>query len=323
MNYAVTIIVPVYGVEKYIEKCVVSLFEQDFESIEYVFVNDCTPDKSIAILEQVIEQYPNRKSHIKIIHHEENKGIGAARKTGILNASGEYILHIDSDDWCELDMVSSLYQKAKEDNADIVVCDFYVSTSKQDKYIKQNYTDDKVKNLQGLLNGSLHGAVWNKLIKKSLYEDNNVYPPSEIIILEDLWVSFRLMYFSKMVSYLSKSFLHYRQDNSNSLTKSLDDKKIDDLKWYVETMIDFLKKNNLWYRDKDDFLKGNLHCVLHLTAGSGYKENIQYISPESDRLIYLWQLPYLTLLKKVIYSFDLLGVGWVVRLAYYFKNNLK
>lgn len=69
MNYAVTIIVPVYGVEKYIEKCVVSLFEQDFIDIEYIFVNDCTPDNSIAILEKLIEKYPNRKPHIKMIRH--------------------------------------------------------------------------------------------------------------------------------------------------------------------------------------------------------------------------------------------------------------
>ncbi len=101
VNEKVSIIVPIYNVEKYIERCAVSLFEQDFEDIEYIFVNDCTPDNSVEILEKVIEKYPNRKSHLKIVHHKENKGLGSARNTGLEQATGNYILHIDSDDWCE------------------------------------------------------------------------------------------------------------------------------------------------------------------------------------------------------------------------------
>ncbi len=120
-RYSVSIIVPIYNVEKYIERCAVSLFEQDFEDIEYIFVNDCTPDNSIQILEEVIEKYPNRKSNVKIIHYKANKGLGSARKTGLEQATGEYVLHIDSDDWVELDMVLCLYNKAIETDADIVI----------------------------------------------------------------------------------------------------------------------------------------------------------------------------------------------------------
>ena len=123
-KYVATIIVPVYNVENFIEKCATTLFEQDCENIEYIFVNDCTPDNSIEILKSVIKKFPDRKNDIKIINKKINERLGQARKTGIENATGEYLIHIDSDDWVEPDMISSLYSKAEEANADIVCCDY-------------------------------------------------------------------------------------------------------------------------------------------------------------------------------------------------------
>ena len=92
----VSVIVPIYGVEKYIERCARSLLEQTIENIEYIFVNDCTKDNSIAILESVIKEYPHREHQVRIIHHGTNKGLPQARKTGLLNAHGEYIAHCDN-----------------------------------------------------------------------------------------------------------------------------------------------------------------------------------------------------------------------------------
>lgn len=98
----VSVIIPVYGVEKYIERCVRSLFEQTLDDIEYIFVDDCCLDRSIEILDNVIKEYPNRRTDIKIVHHKENKGLAQARQSGIKVATGEYFVHCDSDDWVTL-----------------------------------------------------------------------------------------------------------------------------------------------------------------------------------------------------------------------------
>ena len=100
--YKVSICVPIYGVEQYIERCVRSLFEQTYENIQYIFVNDCTKDKSIEILQQLLVQYPHRESQVHIITHDRNRGLGAARNTAVDAATGEFLFHVDSDDYIDV-----------------------------------------------------------------------------------------------------------------------------------------------------------------------------------------------------------------------------
>lgn len=106
--------VPIYGVEKYIERCARSLFEQTYENLEYIFVDDCTPDKSIEILERVMEDYPNRKEQVRIIRHEHNRGLAAARNTALDAATSPFITHVDSDDYLSLDAIRLFVEKQME-----------------------------------------------------------------------------------------------------------------------------------------------------------------------------------------------------------------
>ena len=98
----VSVIIPVYGVEKYIEKCARSLFEQTLDDIEYLFVDDCTPDKSVDILKHILEEYPHRKSQVVIHRMEQNSGQAVVREWGVKNAKGDFIIHCDSDDWVDV-----------------------------------------------------------------------------------------------------------------------------------------------------------------------------------------------------------------------------
>ncbi len=124
----VSVIIPIYGVEKYIEKCARSLFDQTLKSnVEFIFVNDCTKDDSINILNNVISEYPSRKDQIIVINHDTNKGLATARKTGLSYSSGTYIVNVDSDDYFESDMLESMYNKAEENNAEIVVADYFIT----------------------------------------------------------------------------------------------------------------------------------------------------------------------------------------------------
>ncbi len=147
MTPAVSILVPVCNVSDYIERCAHSLFQQTFYDIEYVFVNDCTPDDSIEKLQKIIEQYPNRKPFVKIIHHDKNRGVAAARNTAIDNSSGKYLQHIDSDDWVELDMIETLYNKAETEQADIVVSDILMEKKNGTFYEKEIIDDEKRKKI--------------------------------------------------------------------------------------------------------------------------------------------------------------------------------
>ena len=108
----VSVIVPIYGVEAYIERCAVSLFEQTLDDIEYIFVNDCTPDESMKILSHVLSRYPHRTDQVVIINQPKNMGAAKAREVGIKAAKGEYIIHCDSDDWVDKDMYFLMYQEA-------------------------------------------------------------------------------------------------------------------------------------------------------------------------------------------------------------------
>ena len=116
----VSILVPIYNVDKYIERCMRSIFEQTYRDIEYIFVDDCATDNSIEILQNVIQEYPDRKEHIRIISHEKNRGLAAARNTSVNNCQTDFLMHVDSDDYLEKNAVELLVNKQKETNADIV-----------------------------------------------------------------------------------------------------------------------------------------------------------------------------------------------------------
>ena len=123
-RYAVTVIVPVYNVRNYIARCAESLMNQTLTDVEFIFVNDASPDDSICILQSVLEKYPERRSAVTILSHDENKGLPAARNTGLAQATGQYIFHCDSDDYAEPAMLQEMYEYAIGCKADIVWADW-------------------------------------------------------------------------------------------------------------------------------------------------------------------------------------------------------
>lgn len=124
----VTVIVPIYKVEKYIGYCAESLFAQTYSEIEYIFVNDCTPDKSVDIVRAVLEKYPERKAQVRFINNAVNQGLAYCRNVGVSHARGEYLMHVDSDDYVAKDAVENLLETALRENADIVVSNFFLVT---------------------------------------------------------------------------------------------------------------------------------------------------------------------------------------------------
>lgn len=219
----VSIIIPVYKVEAYIERCVRSLFSQTLDNLEYIFVDDSSPDKSIDKMLQVLEEYPSRKPQVKIIHHKKNQGVSQSRQDGVDSATGEYIIHCDPDDWVELDMYEHLYNKAKETNADLVLCDYYEETNGNlGKIIiqKPDTLDSQclVANITGLYSNKLNGCLWNKLIRKELYHSE--YFNRNITFQEDDIVLLNILLNPIQIVYLDQPLYHYRIDRAYSLMKN-------------------------------------------------------------------------------------------------------
>lgn len=295
-NLLVSIIVPVYNVENFIEKCATTLFEQDYENIEYVFVNDCTPDGSIRVLKEIIEKYPNRKNSIKIINKEKNEGLTQARKTGLENSNGEYIMHIDSDDWVELDMASSLVKEALNTSSDIVIYDYYIVYMNK-KILKTNrfYKIKNINNIDqyfvNLLCNYIDSSLFIKLYKKQLF--NNITFPN-FSMGEDTTISLQLFYNADKISYLNKYLYYYN-------------KNINDLKDMNKFIINFLNDNNL-NKYIEFHYQGMCYIVIQTTL-SKYKDAILFICPEANKIKYIWKNKKLNLIKKIIYSFPFIGLG--------------
>ena len=211
----VSIIIPVYGVEKYIEKCARSLFEQTLTDMEFIFIDDCTPDKSIVILSQIIEEYKSRFVErnwvVKTVRMPSNSGLAAVRRRGIQIATGDYIIHCDSDDWVESSIYEVLYNEAISQQADLVFCDYYISTDVGDSdicvYTKDIRNCSKESLLKKALVESSINPVWSLLVKRCLYNDIS-YPKGAQS--EDKTFVIQLCFYAEKAVYLEKPLYHYR-----------------------------------------------------------------------------------------------------------------
>lgn len=243
----ISVIIPVYGVEKYIERFARSLFEQTLtEKVEFIFVNDCTPDNSIIILQNTIEKYPKIEEQVKIINNPVNSGQSPSRNNGIKASKGEYIICLDSDDWVEPTMLEDMYNKAITDNCDVVIVDYFVNTNKKQICISQ-----KPEKLDGLncanqiLNNTLHGSWWNKLFKRNLVVNSNIIEPQlGMNMMEDLMVTTQLLFHSKKVGYVDKAYYHYFL-NTSSVSQTVSEKKLQSIQYAYDFIEKFYHLNNL------------------------------------------------------------------------------
>lgn len=214
----VSILVPVYNVEKYIERCVRSLFEQTYENLEYVFVDDGSTDDSIAIITKVVSEYPNRESHVHIFSFPENKGLPTARNFLVDNCQTDWLIHVDADDWIEYDLVEELVKKQQETGAEMVFSGLVYHKPKFDDSRRFLDSDQKSKFLQCFFTDGSWVHIWGILISHSLYSENNIRVSTKNKYAEDLRVIYRLICFAKRISGTKKDGYHYEWNNPNSLS---------------------------------------------------------------------------------------------------------
>lgn len=249
-NYKISVIVPVYGVEKYIERCAVSLFEQTYDNIEYVFVDDKTPDNSIGKLKDVLEKYPSRKDFVNIVAHDVNKGLSSARETGILACTGDFIVHVDSDDFVDCDMVRQFVVAACENNADIVVAGTeqeYGDKSLDD--FRACSVNDKNVYIRRMLRQELPSNIWGKMFKTSLYKECGIHCIPGIGYGEDFAVLPKLLFYAKKISCVEKPLYHYVHYNTGSFTNVFKWKNLEDLMLVENNLVDFFQQEESLLQD--------------------------------------------------------------------------
>lgn len=239
----VTVIVPIYNVEKYLARCIDSLVNQTLNEIEIVLVNDGTKDSSGKIAMQYAKQYKE-----KIIYLEkENGGLSDARNYGLAYAKGEYIAFLDSDDYIEKDAYEKMYEKAKLENADYVECDFiweYPNKKRKDKCYQYNNKKEML--------AFARVVAWNKLIKREIIEENNIRFPKGLRY-EDIEFTYKLIPHLNKICYVDQCFIHYIQ-RKNSIA-NVQNEKTAEIFEILDNVIRYYKEKNLFeeYRNELEY----------------------------------------------------------------------
>lgn len=237
-NPKVSILVPIYGTEQYIEKCARTLFEQTYENIEYIFVNDCSKDSSVEVLRRVLDDYPSRKRQTRIIDHAHNMGLAGARLTGLQNASGEYVWCVDSDDYVEKNAVEVMLPYMLDDY-DFISFNYILDDGK-------TFTrfESKKLSVANLLINRIPPSIWKCVVKRKLFIDNDIWPVVGINSSEDYLLTARLILVAQKKILLKNEYLYYY--NVSNLNSYMNNMKVSSYENSADSAIivyDFYRKH--------------------------------------------------------------------------------
>lgn len=258
----VSVLVPFYNVEKYVGRCVESLFSQTYSNIEYVFVNDCTPDNSMDIINEYIDKF-NVRNKCVIINHEVNKGISASRNDCLDNATGDYILFIDSDDYIDKDMVELLVKAAIENNADISGCGYIEEYKDHSVEMPQRYTNDHTEMMRAITVLTIKGVMWKLLIRRSIVEENQVRFIPDNTMVDDYLFCCQVFFYAKRFASVDKCMYHYIQYNPNNYSKTREFNITSQAKAIIKTE-EFYKENDAYEIVRDVMLQRKFISKLPL-----------------------------------------------------------
>lgn len=273
-NKKVSICVPIYNTEKYIKRCVISLFEQTYPNLEFIFVDDKTPDKSINILKELILSY-HKEAETILISHKQNRGLAAARNSAVAKSTGDFLMHVDSDDYLEKNAIELAIKKQQETNADIINFGF-ITTYPHSKIITLPPTFASAKEMcLKQIARSVNINLWGRLYKTELYKKNHITAKEGVDMGEDYQVTPILTYYAKKVSSLQVPLYHYNCLNQHSYCSTFSSQKRNQIEESVNLLMSFFK-------DKPEFNEAiNLGLLdIYITFA---KEYTRSFSAENKR----------------------------------------
>lgn len=239
----ISILVPVYNVEQYIKRCAESLFNQTYSDCEYIFVDDCSPDGSINVLEECIDGFPNQEKKVRIVRHDINRGLAAARLTGLNMAAGDCVMFVDSDDFLDLDALEVLVDRMREDKSDIVSAGITHLFENGNHYVDLPAQPSNKKECLKLMlerRVFLNGVA--RLYKRELFQKLLDPFVEGINFGEDYLMTSRIFYYANRISFVNRPIYNYIHTNSESYTFQFKQPNLDNLK-IIDTIIsDFYKQ---------------------------------------------------------------------------------
>lgn len=236
----VSVVVPVYNVQEYIEKCLETLVNQTLKDIEIIIVNDGSTDNSEKIIKKYIEKYPEKiKYYVK-----ENGGLSDARNYGLKYVTGDYIAFLDSDDYVDETLYEKMYNKAIEENCDFVECDFIWKYDKKEVKDTGDIYLDKHKML-----ANARVVAWNKLIKRTLLQQAHVQFPVGLRY-EDIEFFYKLLPSIRKFGFVKENLIYYVQ-RKESIVNSQNE-KTKEIFEVLQNVLDYYKKNNLYQEYKEE-----------------------------------------------------------------------
>ena len=313
MEPVISVITPVYNVKQFISKCVESLMSQTFEDVEYIFVNDASSDGSIDILKSIVEKYPSK--NVRILNHPENRGLPASRKTGYEASTGKYIFNCDGDDWVEPTLLEKLYAAVAADDIDYAYCDFYLSYEQTERYMKcpSFSTPDEALRI-GYLSGTAKYNVWNKLIKRELY-DGVVFPVDHRKGGEDM-IMLGILSKAKSISYVSEALYHYVKTNSSAISEAFSQQRLVDIRYNADAAISVLRNQyNSNLETEIAFFKLNVKLPFIISDDPVRHQVWNEWYPEANK--YALQNKHQSFKNRIVQWLAAKGQFWAVKL--YFK----
>lgn len=271
----VSVIILVYNAEKLLERCIRSLMEQTLTDIEYVFVDDASTDNSLAVLERVLTDYPERKSSVKLIKNKHNLGQAASRLKAIKATTGEYVIHCDSDDYVNKRMYEVLYNKAVNDHLDMVWCNFYRTDGKNTTVSSQDSATEGLSLIKDMLTGKRMGTLWSHLVKGDLVREYHYVTPASNL-MEDVVLLIQYAYRAHTFGYVNRP-LYYYYHSETSITQNMSPEK---MLWQVREM------------DK------NIMVIIDFLQRVGWRERLHHYIDYRKYFNKRWLLPIIDAPKK-------------------------
>jgi len=289
----VSLIVSVYNVSKYIERCLKSVLEQTLDDIEIVVVNDATTDDSMDKMYNLLEDYPSRNNQVVVINHDRNLGISKVREDGFNAAKGDYIQFVDGDDFMDINMAEVLYNKATETHADMVICDFYRydgMQSRPDSIVRGKDKLDINSVRDDIINRSVPPFIWCRLIKRELLEGDEMMWPV-MNLGEDTVIGSQVAYRAIKIEYVNRPLYYYRY-NPSSVTHQFDElhclENYESFKANVGIYISFLEREGLSNKYSRGIVINKLRTknrLLPLTRQRKYRRLWWSTYPEINRVL--------------------------------------
>lgn len=268
----VSVIIPAYNVEIFIERCIKSVLNQTLKEIEIIAVNDGSIDRTGVILEKL----KLKDKRLKVIH-KENGGLSSARNEGLKICTGEYICHLDGDDWIEKDAYYTMYKFATEKKLDIVVTDYFDDYENKKIYKKDFcYKSIIVNNeiyLKEYFKGNGVPAIWSKMYKKELY--NEIFHPENISIGEDATTLPKLILKAQKIGKINKAFVHYI-NNLESMSRDKMSLKLNELKMTFDEIEFYFKEEQRYNEFKEYIIKNKIKHFSNFIYYTPYWKNAEY-----------------------------------------------